>query len=151
MTDTKSILDLADAIAAALEARDDWAIAFRPAVQLRPTLELSQTDEIKVLIVPADQSFAALDRESLEWQLAIDVGVFARCDTAKSDEPARPLLALVVEIAAFMVGRRFAGFDVGVATSVPDRSPAWIPEKLDQGAFLSVLRIPFSATLERAD
>ena len=150
MTETKSILTLAEAIAAALEARDEWSLAFRPEVQLRPSLEVSRNDETKVLVVPSGQTFSAFTRGSIGWSLTVDVGILARCDVAKGNDAARPLLALVVELATFLVGLRVDDFDVAVASSVPENDPIWSPETLDKGSFLSVLRIPFSATLRRA-
>lgn len=150
MTATRSILDLAEAIAAALEAADDWSLAFRPAVQLRPTIELAKNEETKLLVVPSEQTFSALTRGSLAWNLTIDLGLLGRCDLAKDgNEAARPLLALVVELAAFVVGLRLEGFDVGVATSVPENDPIWTPEKIDRGQFLTILRVPFVAKLAR--
>ena len=145
-------LELAEALAEELEAKiagtDPFTVDATVEVQARPHIDVRDGDGVRLLVIPSSQSFEGLTRARVKWQPVVDVGVIARCDR-QDIEAIWPLLSLVNEVAAFVVGLEPEGFRTGVATSVPENDPLYSPERLDKDLFLSVLRVPFLATIAR--
>lgn len=144
---TPTALTLATAIKEAL-LEETFALAVSPVVQMRPRLEVATTHATKLLVIPSEQTFEGLSRGSLVWRPTIDLGLVAKCDPEDLVLGGK-LLAVVIELGRFTSNLSLAGYQVGRAAAPPEHDPLWSPERLDKGVFLSVLRVPFAASIAR--
>lgn len=149
------VVRMADAVVSAINAHD-WDI---PVMAERSYAEfddqLTDLDKLQIDVFPKFDPTIELDtRGTTGWQVAIDVGVRKRFDTADQDQTTGrikrssidELVALVESLAKYLIAERFTELDaigmVWQSTSVP---ALFVRDHLRQWSqFTGVVRLTFS-------
>jgi len=135
------IIDIADAVAAALNAPGEpgFSQEFTAERKALPAFDLADLAGLHVTVVPKGVEAAAASRGHSQHDYQIDVGVQKKLGTDLEAETAA-MLALVDEIAAFLARRAM----VGAAWVRSANEPVYSPEHLsDKRLFTSVLTVTY--------
>ena len=135
------IIDIADAVVQELNA-GTFSMPLEAKRHYRPIFDLAEMQDLHVTVVPKGLAIERLDRSRNQHDVAIDIAVQKKCQTADNAE-LDPLMALVEEIADFFRLRRLESCPAAVWIRT-ENMPIYAPEHLDElRQFTSVLTLTF--------
>lgn len=141
-----TIIDIADAVAAALNAPGEpgFSQTFTAARRALPAFDLADLADLHVTVVPRAVETAAASRSFTQHDYLIDVGVQKRVSAGSDVEADVAVLSgLVEQIVAFLRGRSLAGVP-GAAWVRSVNEPVYSPEHLaEKRLFTSVLTVTY--------
>lgn len=134
---------LADAVAAAINT-GSFSMPVTAQRLLLPEFELADLAQLKVTVVPKSVDITALTRQTMVYEVSIDVGVQKKL-SGEVDTELPGLLTLVEEINVFLRKRSISGA-VWTKSSV---DPIYAREHLSQSrVFTSVITIIYKMVTE---
>ena len=135
------VTDIADAVVQELNA-GTFSTPLEAKRHYRPIFDLAEMQDLHVTVVPKGLAVERLDRSRNQHDVAIDIAVQKKCQTADNAE-LDPLMALVEEIADFFRLRRLTACP-GAVWIRTENVPIYAPEHLDElRQFTSVLTLTF--------
>lgn len=147
MSDTANsslVIQIADAVvaelnAAELHASDPGVAAAR---HYRPQFELAELKSVRVTVVPKAIEVAALSRSQNQHDVAIDIAIQKKLQTADLAE-LDPLMDLVQALGDLLRLKRLAAFPSATWLKT-ENAPIYSPEHIDQHrVFTSVLTVTY--------
>jgi hypothetical protein len=137
------IIALADAVAAAINT-GSFSMPVTAQRLLLPEFELADLADLKVTVVPKSVEMATLTRQTMIYEVAIDVGIQKKLN-GEVDTELPGLLNLVEEINVFLRKHALSGA-VWTKSSI---DPIYAREHLSQSrVFTSVLTITYKLVSE---
>jgi hypothetical protein len=135
------VSEIADAVVEELNA-GGFSQAFTAAKAFRFLADLGDLATLSVVVVPASQEIARLDRQQNRHEVAVDVVVRKKVTETEGEE-VEDLLSLVDEIGDFFRLRRLAAYPEAVWMRT-ENAPLYVPQHLDQlRQFTGVLTLVF--------
>ena len=137
------IITLADAVAAEINT-GSFSVPVTAQRLLLPEFELGDLTQLKVTVVPQSVETAALTRQMMIYEVAIDVGIQKKL-SGEVDTELPGLLSLVEQINVFLRKRAIAGA-VWTRSSI---NPIYARDHLAQSrVFTSVITITYKIAME---
>ena len=137
------IITLADAVAAEINT-GSFSVPISAQRLLLPEFELADLAQLKVTVVPKSVEMATLTRQTMVYEVAIDVGIQKKL-SGEVDTELPGLLALAEEINVFLRKRSIAGA-VWTRSSI---NPIYARDHLAQSrVFTSVITITYKIAME---
>jgi hypothetical protein len=137
------IITLADAVAAEINT-GSFSVPVTAQRLLLPEFELGDLTQLKVTVVPQSVETAALTRQMMIYEVAIDVGIQKKL-SGEVDTELPGLLSLVEQINVFLRKRSITGA-VWTRSSI---NPIYARDHLAQSrVFTSVITITYKIAME---
>lgn len=142
----KAVLDMADAVAAELNAADEgtFSQAFTATRRVLPRVKLEDLGSLHVTVAPKAADISRASRSDSQVELKVDIGVQKKLGR-DLDAELPPLSALVEEIADFLSDRSPSDAPWATWAGV-ENDPVYDPGHLaEERVFTSVLTVTYRA------
>lgn len=145
MTDTAKVIQIADAVVAALNA-ETFVPPFVATREYVPAIELSDLETLRVAVVPKGLAAEPASRTTAATTYQVDIGVLKKLPTAADELKAEAdaLMLLVQNIVEFLNRRKPTA--TGVVWVSTENDPIFLPEHIDEfRQFTSVITVSYHA------
>ncbi len=140
-----TITDIAKAVVKELNEAE-FTTKFKAVYSVKPGFELSELEQIRVVVVPKSLEIDRISRSSMKYTISIDVGIMRRLGIQTPEDAVENLGELVDEIADFLTDATLSQFEVATLAGITN-DPIYIPEHLTSNrTFVSVLTVKYMLT-----
>ena len=137
------VTQMAKAVVAELNREKEFSVGFEAVFSVKPNYELTESDMIRVVVVPKILEIERISRSSTKYIVTTDIGIMQRLGKLAPHDAVESLGDLVDEIADFLSDASLEDFKEAAFVSI-ENDPVYVPEYLTQHrTFMSVLSVRY--------